>query len=205
MRLFTIKNFYASDDPTWDAIPIIICSFIEVSLAIVAACLPMNKAGFVRSRAWIRQNKPDWLRTPSFLKRIPVIKASSWVGSFIPRKQKGDDVENGGKAAEAPNGVPVMSHPSCLWKKMRGSRASTSVAGTLVDEEKADKGGVLKPSTGLSEIGNWGLQNNDFCENLNAQHELPPPAVVRDRQQSEGINNYYYESGGGKGGESSGR
>jgi len=48
IRLYTLKHFGLTADPTWDNVPTIFWSTMETTAAVFCACMPSMRAGLVR-------------------------------------------------------------------------------------------------------------------------------------------------------------
>ena len=48
IRVYSLKNFGLTADPTWDNIPTIFWSTLETTSAVFCACMPAMRAGLVR-------------------------------------------------------------------------------------------------------------------------------------------------------------
>ncbi|KAF3318904.1 hypothetical protein TWF173_005313 [Orbilia oligospora] len=150
---------------TWAIVPIMTCSFLELALAIVAACLPTLKPGFSKLSNWV-QKQPAWIRTVKFCSKIPTLNG---------RRRSGVN----GKAHSEPGRESPMSRRLSTIKSM-------------VERDNRPNGNHKEPA--LSEIGRWGLKNNDFCRDLEMQHDLPP--AIPERQPERSLSEHYLGNGG---------
>jgi hypothetical protein len=48
IRLYTLKSFGLTADPTWDNIPVTLWTTLETTTAVVCTCLPSIRAGLLR-------------------------------------------------------------------------------------------------------------------------------------------------------------
>ncbi|KAK6358065.1 hypothetical protein TWF730_007420 [Orbilia blumenaviensis] len=177
-RLFTIHNFYGTEDKTWAIVPIMTCSFLELALAIVAACLPTLKPGFVKLSNWAKR-QPFWAKTAEICSRVPTLNGRRRsTGSSIEDRRRSSVFGANGKA----NTEPGMESPA-------PRRLST--VRSMVEWEKRPNSRNKEPS--LSEIGRWGLKNNDFCRDLEMQHDLPP--TIPERPPGRSLSEHYLGSG----------
>ncbi|EPS43587.1 hypothetical protein H072_2381 [Dactylellina haptotyla CBS 200.50] len=172
-RLCTIYNFYAVDDKTWAVVPIMTCSFLELALAIVAACLPTIKPGYLKICAWIKQ-RPLWTTVTEFCSKIPTLHGQRRSGASADGLRRSTDYERKGKASTEPG----TSSASPVSRKLSTIRSMI---------EGDSKNGNKPPI--LSEIARWGLQDNDFCRDLEMQHELP--SSVPERLAERSLSQHY--------------
>jgi hypothetical protein len=49
IRLYTLKYFGLTADPTWDNIPVTLWTTLETTTAVVCTCLPSIRAGLLRA------------------------------------------------------------------------------------------------------------------------------------------------------------
>ncbi|KAF3105171.1 hypothetical protein TWF594_005755 [Orbilia oligospora] len=172
-RLFTIHNFYGTSDKTWAIVPIMTCSFLELALAIVAACLPTLNPGFSRFSNWA-QKQPAWIRTVKFCSKILTLNGRRRSGgSSMPGRRRSSNtsivaIGVNGKAHSEPGRESPMSR-----------RLSTIKS--IVERDNRPNGNHKEPA--LSGIGRWGLKNNDFCRDLEMQHNLPPAIPKGSRRE----------------------
>ncbi|KAF3929969.1 hypothetical protein AA313_de0207007 [Arthrobotrys entomopaga] len=167
-RICTISRFYATIDKTWAIVPIMTCSFLELALAIVAACLPTLKPGFNTLSSWIKQQSA-YIRASRLFSKIPTIKIKSSSSSSRGGGHKSSCFSITGK--------PEMN--------VRTATPVTRDMSTIRSMIEASEGrGENNTNPILAEIGRWGLQNNDFCQDLEMQHELPTAAVPRSGVRS---------------------
>ncbi|KAF3192586.1 hypothetical protein TWF106_011507 [Orbilia oligospora] len=183
-RLFTIHNFYGTSDKTWAIVPIMTCSFLELALAIVAACLPTLKPGFSRLSNWA-QKQPAWVRTVKFCSKIPTLSGRRRSGgSSMPGRRRSSN------ASIVAIGVNGKAHSEPGRESPMSRRLSTIKS--MVERDNRPNGNHKEPA--LSEIGRWGLKNNDFCRDLEMQHDLPP--AIPERQPERSLSEHYLGSGG---------
>ncbi|KAK6532471.1 hypothetical protein TWF281_006660 [Arthrobotrys megalospora] len=170
-RLFTIHNFYGTSDKTWAIVPIMTCSFLELALAIVAACLPTLKPGFVKLSNWAKR-QPAWTRAVELCSRMPTLNGR--------RRSGGSSVEGRRRSSVfVPNGK-AKTEPG---RESPASRRLSTIK-SMIERDNRPNGEPV-----LSEIGRWGLNDNDFCRDLEMQHNLPP--TIPERPPGRSLSDHY--------------
>ena len=84
VRLYTVKEYYDSNDPTWDSFPIVIWSFLEVGLGILAASIPTVKPLVQKFRSGYEGSGSRVKRTRTSSWRMNGVNPSTDGNCYIP-------------------------------------------------------------------------------------------------------------------------